>query len=66
METFGTVPAGEDDPLIRAALSGKKVGQHASFDDELGGLSGRSKHPTFTRGAHFDGLIGLICFSVML
>ncbi len=40
METLGTAAAGEEDPLIKAALSGKKGGQQASFDDELGGLSG--------------------------
>ncbi len=42
METLGTAAAGEEDPLIKAALSGKKGGQQASFDDELGGLSGNN------------------------
>lgn len=41
METLGTTSADSDDPLIKAALGDVNPGKQASYDDELGGLSGR-------------------------
>ena len=40
LETLGTIKADDDDPLIKVSKGCQKSGKHASFDDELGGLSG--------------------------
>ncbi|VDO06448.1 unnamed protein product [Rodentolepis nana] len=39
METLGTTSPDNDDPLIKAVSGLVKPGKHASYDDELGGLS---------------------------
>uniref|UniRef100_A0A5K3F0X0 Nucleolar protein 14 n=1 Tax=Mesocestoides corti TaxID=53468 RepID=A0A5K3F0X0_MESCO len=39
MESLGTISADKDDPLVKASMGNQKSNVHASFDDDLGGLS---------------------------